>query len=217
VSEGVSGGTANPASPPGPGNYLPADPPSDPAALLTEWLPPNDSPDRPQLILSTIDPTGHPDARTVLLSEFDLSGFYFHTDSRSRKVEDITANPAVALTLLWPSFTRQLVVQGRAEVAPADELADAYRRRSPYLKQLAWLNSLEFAQLPLAERREQWSAFRDVHAPGGTPEFDQPDTWIGFLVRPHRLTFWGSDPDAASRRAEYTLVDGEWVLEFLAG
>ncbi len=176
--------------------------------LLDEWLPDNSAPERPQMILSTAA-NGIPDARTVLLTERDDEGLYFHTDSRSRKVADITANPAVALTFLWPNFTRQLVVQGLASVAPAAEQASAFERRSPYLRQLAWMNSLEFAQLPLAERVAQWAAF-DV--PG-----DPPATWIGFLVRPTRLTFWTSNPDAASRRDEYVLVDGEWVLQHLAG
>ncbi len=176
--------------------------------LLDEWLPANDVPERPQMILSTVT-DGAPDARTVLLTEFDDAGLYFHTDSRSRKVAALTANPAVALTFLWPGFTRQLVVQGTAAVAPAAEQATAFERRSPYLKQLAWQNSPEFAQLPLDERVQRWAAF-DVPAVA-------PETWIGFVVAPTRLTFWQSNPDAASRRDEYTLVDGAWVLSYLPG
>ena len=42
-------------------------------------------------------------------------------------------------------------------------------------------------------------------------------TWIGFVVRPTRLTFWQSNPSTASRRDEYTLVDGSWALTHLAG
>jgi pyridoxamine 5'-phosphate oxidase len=181
--------------------------------LLDEWLPANSAPDRPQMILSTVGSSGGPDARTVLLSEFDDHGLYFHTDARSRKVADIAANPAVALTFLWPNFTRQLVVQGVASVASSAEIADAYERRSPYLQQLAWQNTHDFALLPLDERRAQWAGFQAEHPEG----FDQPENWIGFVVRPHRLTFWTSNPDAASRREEYTLVDGEWVLGYLPG
>lgn len=176
--------------------------------LLDEWLPGNSSVDRPQMILSTVN-DGVPDARTVLLTEFDDTGLYFHTDSRSRKVADIAANPAVALTFLWPNFTRQLVVQGTASVAPADEQASAFARRSPYLKQLAWQNSPEFAQLPLGSRVAEWASF-DVPA-------EPPATWTGFVVAPTRLTFWQSNPDAASRRDEYSLVDGAWTLAHLAG
>ena len=177
--------------------------------LLREWLPANSELERPQMILSTVAPDGAPDARTVLLTEFDDEGLYFHTDARSRKVADIASHPAVALTFLWPNFTRQLVVQGAASVAPAAEQRDAFERRSPYLKQLAWQNSPEFAQKPLEERVAEWASF-DVPA-------EPPTTWIGFVVRPTRLTFWQSNPDTASRREEYTLVDGAWVLGHLPG
>lgn len=176
--------------------------------LLADWLPANDDPERPQMILSTVR-DGAPDARTVLLSEWDETGLYFHTDSRSRKVTDIAANPAVALTFLWPGFTRQLVVQGQAAIAPEAELEAAFAARSPYLKQLAWLNSPEFAQRPLDERVEKWASFVLTD--------EAPNTWTGFVVKPTRLTFWQSNPDTASRREEYTLVDGQWQLSYLPG
>jgi pyridoxamine 5'-phosphate oxidase len=187
--------------------------PSEAWTLLSTWLPTNDDPDRPQITLSTVAEDGGADARTVLLTEFDADGFYFHTDARSRKVSEIAAHPGVAITVLWPGFTRQLVIRGKAEVASADEAAAAYERRSPYLKQLAWQNSVEFAQLPLDERRDQWASFAAAH----TDAFEQPEGWIGFLVRPTQLTFWTSNPDAASRREEFTLVADGWAHEYLAG
>lgn len=189
------------------------DAPADPWDLVREWLPANEDPERPQMTISTVNADGVADARTVLLSEYDGEGFYFHTDALSRKAADIAANPGVALTFLWPGFTRQLVVQGFAEIAPADEIAEAYAGRSPYLKQLAWQNTAEYAALPLSERTEQWDAFRAEHA----GNYEQPATWVGFLVRPRRMTFWGSNPDAASRRAEYTATDTGWALGYLPG
>lgn len=176
---------------------------------VAEWLVPNGHPDRPQMILSTVDAAGAADARTVLLTEFDDSGFYFHTDSRSRKVEEIAAHPAVALTFLWPGFTRQLVVRGEAVAAPAEEIRAAWEARSPYLRQLAWQNTADFARLPLEERRQQWGGF-------AVPD-EEPATWTGFVVRPTRLTFWTSNPDTASRRQEYTLTGGTWALDHLPG
>jgi pyridoxamine 5'-phosphate oxidase len=176
--------------------------------LLAEWLPANDDPDRPRITLSTAEP----DARTVLLTEFDEHGFYLHTDARSRKAAQLAADPRVALTFLWPDFSRQLVVLGTAEVAPADEQDRAYRSRSPYLKQLAWQNSVEFAQLPYGDRQRLWASFADDEHLRHPPE-----TWTGYLVRPHRLTFWQADPTTASRRTEFTLVDGAWQKAFLPG
>jgi len=187
--------------------------PAEAWELAAEWLPPNDDPERPQVTLSTVDVDGAPDARTVLLSSFDRDGFAFHTDAASRKVEQITARPLVAMTVLWPGFTRQLVVRGRAETADDAALAGAYAARSPYLQQLAWLNSHEFAALPLDERRRRWDAFEREHADG----FEQPAGWTGFVVRPTRLTFWVSAPDTASRRREWSLGPGGWAHEYRAG
>ena len=192
--------------------------PSNPWQVVEEWLPGNDEPERPQMNLSTVSVTGEPDARTVLLSEYDSQGFYFHTDALSRKAAAIVANPAVALTFLWPGFTKQLVVQGRAAIAPADEISAAYRARSPFLQQLAWQNTFEFAQYPDDERRHRWAAFTAEHAIGSAqPVFPQPETWIGFLVRPTRMTFWGTGTDAPSRRVEYRATSGGWTVAYLPG
>ena len=175
---------------------------------LVEWLPANDDPERPRITLSTAEP----DARTVLLTEYDEQGFYFHTDSRSRKVAQLADDPRVALTMLWPDFSRQLVVLGTAELAPPVEQDLAYRNRSAYLKQLSWQNTVEYAQLPLADRRAIWASFEDDERLRHPPE-----TWIGFLVRPHRITFWESIAGAASQRTEFTLVEGDWEKTLLPG
>jgi pyridoxamine 5'-phosphate oxidase len=181
---------------------------------VVEWLPANDDIDRPQIQVATVDPDGAPDIRTVLLTEFTDDGFYFHTDSRSRKVADIAAEPRVAIEILWPGFTRQLAIQGVASVASVAEQAAAFARRSPYLKQLAWQNSVEFAQLPAAEREAQWAEFAASH---DVETIEPSPTWIGFVVRPTRLTFWESNSLAASRRTEYRLDGGDWRVTYLAG
>lgn len=190
--------------------------PADPWELLREWLPLNEDPERPTMTVATIGVDGIPDGRTQLLSEYDDEGFYFHQDSRSRKVEQLAANPGVALVLRFPERARQLVVQGLAEPAPDTELSRAYRRRSPYLQQLAWQNTVEFAGLPLEDRIASWSAFRAAHEDG----FGRPPTWSGHLVRPLRLSFWTGRDDTASRRVDYVRdrVDAtEWTVRLLAG
>ncbi len=187
--------------------------PTNPWQIVGEWLPANDDPERPQMTLSTVTPAGEADARTVLLSEYTAAGFYFHTDAMSRKASNIVNNSSVALTFLWPGFTKQLVVQGRAERAAPHETAAAYQSRSPYLKQLAWLNTFEFAQLPLEERTARWAEFGESHPDG----FEQPETWVGFLVRPTRMTFWTSNAVAASRRVEYRESSGGWTVAYLPG
>lgn len=186
----------------------------DALALLSEWLPFNSDPIRPQIQLATVDAESRPDVRTVLLSEWSAQGFYFHTDARSRKVRDLAANPAVAIEVLWPGFSRQLVIRGFAEPASDEEQLDAYARRSPYLRQLAWLNTHELAVLSPAEREAEWAAFSRSH---DLATIDPPASWIGYLVRPDRLTFWESNPAAPSHRIEYRLEEDTWTEHHLPG
>ncbi len=187
------------------------EPALDPLALAAAWLPAAGE-ERALMTLSTIDDDGFPRSRTVMLSEFDGERFFFHTDARSRKVADLAANPRVSLTVLWPGFTRQLVVQGTAEVAPAAEVEAAYADRSPYLRQLAWLNTPEYARLSRAERERRWAEFAAAE-----PDPSQPGGWVGYAVTPHRLLFWVSHPDAAGRRVEYVRAGAGWDRRYLPG
>ena len=194
--------------------------PTDPFELLGDWLPSNDEPTRPLMTVATVNGDGVPDARSLLLSEWDHRGFSFHTDSRSRKVAHLATSPAVALCIPLlgiptPGVSHQLTVQGIASPAPDDELARVYEARRPYLKQLAWQNTPEFASLPQRDREIAWADFLAAHAEGFLP----PTTWAGFIVRPTRMTFWFGSELTASRRVEYARagLDGVWTAGILAG
>ncbi len=182
-------------------------------ALLREWLPSNDVAERPLMQLATADDEG-PDVRSVLLSEWNDSGFFFHTDSRSRKVRQLGTRPTVALAVVSPDHRRQLTVRGTAEVADAADLERIFAARSPYLRQLAWQNSDEVAQLELPERERIWAQFQADHDIAGLAA---PETWVGFRVRPSRITFWEANPTAPSRRTEFRRIDDTWQRALLAG
>lgn len=186
-----------------------------PLALLRDWLPPNTEQERPQMQVATVDSDGRPDLRTVLLSSWDEHGFAFHTDSASRKAAQLAGNSAVALVVLWPAFSRQLVIRGAAEVQDRESLDAAYESRSPYLRQLAWQNTTELAQEVRDARVSAWERFGAEHDPA---TLAAPGTWTGYLVRPDRLTFWRSDPNGPSHRVEYRASGARsWTEHHLAG
>lgn len=186
--------------------------PTDPLVLAREWIPASAHPG-PLLTLATIDEAGMPDARTLVLTELDSAGFHVHTDIASRKVEQLSRHDAVALCIPLLDDARQLTVQGRARPAAADELARAYAARPPYLQQLAWMNTHEFAVLPQQERIARWAAFAEQHPEG----WQQAPSWAGFVVEPVRMTFWFGSTETASRRLEYRLVDEQWEMNVRAG
>jgi pyridoxamine 5'-phosphate oxidase len=186
----------------------------DVLASLREWLPGDEEPDRPCVQLATVDASGRPDLRTLLLSAWDEEGFVVHTDATSRKAAQLAAHPAVALAVVWPGSSRQLVARGTAEPADADAVAAGFAGRSPYLKQLAWQNTADLARQPREERVRRWRAFQAEQDPAA---LEPSPTWIGFRIRPDRLTFWESDADGPSHRVEYT-VDGDgWAVTHLPG
>lgn len=184
--------------------------PAAPMDLAAAWLP--SGPNPCVMTLATLD-EGAPASRTVVLSLIDADGFHFHTDAASRKVAQISADPRVSLTILLADQSRQIVVQGTASEVSSAEASQAYAERSPYLKQLAWLNTHEFAALPEDERRERWAAFAAEHG----DDLEPAPGWIGFRVTPSHVAFWSGSPETASRRLEYQRVDGSWETSVRAG
>lgn len=184
----------------------------DPLALMVRWLPAHDDELRPLAALSTIGLDGIPSLRHVLVSDRDATGVYFHTDSASAKVAEIAAHPVAALSVAWPAIGRQLVVRGSVERVADDEAAAVYAQRSRYLQLLAWLNTAENAARPVDERHALWAEFDRTH-----PALEPPTRWAGFRLRPRTLTFWRGDPEGQSVRQHYTLRDGVWSGEILAG
>lgn len=186
----------------------------DPLTWARSWLPANDEAARPLMTLSTVDREGGPAARTVLLSEVTDTGFAFHTDGRSEKVTELKADPRVCLTLVFLDLFRQIVVGGIAK--PQDDLRSraAFGRRSAYLRQLAWLNEPELAQLSTEERRQRWA-----DAAAALPEgpLQPPPTWVGYEVLPTRYKFWEGGTDVPGRRTQFRQTDGGWDISYLPG
>ena len=189
---------------------------ADPLALLSAWLPGEPGVDGyvPEMSLATVGLDGFPDVRTVLLSRLSDAELFFHTDSRSRKVAQLAAVPRAAVSITLAADRRQIVVQGEVSPTDPDDLAEAYRRRSPYLRQLAWVNSPEIADLGSEERAQLWADFATTHPDDSlTP----PPTWCGFRLRPVRVTFWQGVPDAPSHRVEYRYDGPRWWVVDLPG
>jgi pyridoxamine 5'-phosphate oxidase len=94
--------------------------------------------DATAMTLATADGDGRPSARIVLLKHFDADGFCWYTDSRSRKGDEIEANPQAELLFHWRDLSRQVLQRrgivpvgrnrwtlqpGRRSVAPARGLS----------------------------------------------------------------------------------------------
>jgi pyridoxamine 5'-phosphate oxidase len=167
------------------------------------------------MTLSTATTNGVPSARIVLLKGVTDGSFLFYTNYNSRKGQELLANPRAALTFLWHELQRQVRIEGRVEVLPA-EASTRYFQSRPKGSQIGAWASPQSTQIESREVLEEKvkQLEEDYRSTDALP---RPDHWGGYRVVPHRIEFWQGRSSRLHDRIEYTLSeDGNWSLARLA-
>ncbi len=165
------------------------------------------------MTLATATPDGEPSARIVLLKGIDERGFVFFTDYRSRKGEELRANPRAALVFHWQELERQVRVTGTVERATEAE-SEAYFRTRPLGSRIgAWTShqSSVIEGRDVLERR-----LAELERDFASGEVPLPPYWGGFRVAPEAVEFWQGRPNRLHDRIRYARERGGWRLERLA-
>jgi len=90
--------------------------------------------------LATVNHSGAPMMRTVLLKLFDDNGFVFFTNYKSRKAEQISENPNVAVLFNWVALERQVSINGVAEKVETSESLKYFMGRPRGSQLGAWVS-----------------------------------------------------------------------------
>lgn len=172
-----------------------------------------DVPEPLSMAVATVDDKGHPNVRTVLMRFFDPRGPGFVTSLTSTKGRELATNPAVALTLTWPSMFRAIRFRGTAIPLEREEV-EAYFDERPYGSRIsAWASD---QSQPIGSREELEDAHRAIESrfpdTGGPLAVPVPDTWGGFRVRADRVEFWGGRRSRLHDRLVYSRI-GEGSLD----
>ena len=189
---------------------------ADPIAQFARWL---DDATRAEIVepnamtLATASANGCPSARIVLLKEVTPRGFVFYTDYRSRKGEEIEANPRAALVFLWKELERQVRVEGRVERVSHEESAAYFCSRPLGSRVGAWA-SVQSAVIPTREWLE--TAVRQATARYPGDDVPLPPHWGGYRVLPEALEFWQGRSNRLHDRVRYRAAAGGWTLERLS-
>jgi len=167
------------------------------------------------VVVATADADARPAARLVLLKGLSDDGFVFFTNTRSRKGEELAANPACALLFPWHPLERQVRVEGTATVLP-DEEVTAYFASRPRGSRLGAHASHQ--SRVVASRDELAAAYAEAEAafPDDVPV---PDEWGGYRVRPEVVEFWQGRPGRMHDRLVYRRTGPDleaWRTERLA-
>lgn len=187
----------------------------DPVDQFNRWF--NDAvdarlPEPNAMTLATVGADGRPSARVVLVKDVDHRGVVWYTNYRSRKGEELAANPQAALVFHWVKLERQVRVEGRVARVPAEE-SDAYYAARPLDSRLgAWASpqSQVIANRGvLVANAAQAAVERGLHPP-------RPEWWGGYRLVPDVWEFWQGRRSRLHDRLRYRLVDGVWLRERLA-
>ena len=99
------------------------------------------------MTLSTSGIENKPRNRVVLLKKFSEKGFVFYTNYKSKKGIDITNNPNVSISFFWPSFERQVIVEGICSKITNEE-SDKYFYSRPIDSQIGAIISDQSSEIP---------------------------------------------------------------------
>jgi pyridoxamine 5'-phosphate oxidase len=161
------------------------------------------------MTLATATPDGIPSARIVLLKEHGARGFVFYTNRRSRKGQELAANPRAALLFHWKSLGRQVRIEGAVEDV-SDAEADAYFASRPRLSRLgAWASD---QSRPLADRAELEHRLAALEAQYPGEPIPRPPHWSGYRLVPTRFEFWQEAPFRLHDRTVYAREGEGWTV-----
>ena len=189
----------------------------DPIQLCKDWLSDAEQsePNDPEAVcLATCDSKGNPSNRMVLIKSIDEKGFKFHTNSDSRKGQDIADNPKAAMCLYWKSLRKQIRIEGRIEQASPAE-ADEYFETRPIERRIgAWASKQSSSFEKWEELEAAVKKYEDEFA--GTDNIPRPPYWNGYRLVPQSIEFWIAHKDRLHTRFVYTKSsDDEWTATWL--
>jgi pyridoxamine 5'-phosphate oxidase len=150
--------------------------------------------------------------RVVLIKGYDARGIVWYTNYDSRKGRELAANPHAALQFHWVELERVVRIEGRVELASAEE-SDAYYATRPLDSRLgAWASpqsQVIGSRAVLVANAAKAAARHGLHPP-------RPPHWGGYRLVPQAWEFWQGRKSRLHDRLRYRQDGSAWVRERLA-
>lgn len=163
------------------------------------------------MTLSTVGNENKPRNRVVLLKKFSEKGFVFYTNYKSKKGIDINNNPNVSISFFWPSFERQVIIEGICSKITNKE-SDKYFYSRPIDSQIGAIISDQSSEIPNRYYIEnKFDTFKSDNT-----EILRPLNWGGYIINPINIEFWQGRKNRLHDRILYYKNDNSWLFKRLS-
>lgn len=192
-------------------------PPNDPYALFGKWFhmaEEKEINDPGAMCLATVSAEGKPSARMVLLKEVSEEGFKFHTNSHSRKGDELSHNPSAALCFHWKTLRKQIRVEGVISAVSTEESDNYFNTRSRQSQIGAWASQQSDVLKNYQELQDAYAHYEEKFK--DEENIPRPEHWIGYRLKPDMFEFWQDGAHRLHQRHLYTPDgNGDWTIKML--
>jgi pyridoxamine 5'-phosphate oxidase len=193
---------------------LPDTLPPDPMTLFAEWFEMANAdrvqPNPDAMTIATSTPDGRPSARVLLCRKIvaDPGFIVFYTNRKSRKGDELGANPRAAAVFHWDTLDRQVRIEGPVTLSPDWESDEYFSHRRWESRVGAWASK---QSQPLESREDLLIQAAEVVGRLGIdvdkPEeadIPRPPYWGGYRIWAENVELWLGHPARIHDRARWT-------------
>mgnify|MGYP001248834812 CR=1 FL=1 len=187
----------------------------NPIVLFHEWFADakKSEPLLPEAMsLATAGNDGKVSSRMVLMKSATESGFVFFTNTDSQKAICINQNSNVALLFHWKSLSRQIRINGRAELIDKAD-SDAYFATRPRESKIGAWSSMQ--SKPMLNKEVLAKNIEAYKAQFGSGQIPRPPFWEGYRVFPEQMEFWEEGEFRLHNRRQYNKTPTGWSIQLL--
>ena len=139
-----------------------------------------------------------PSSRTVFIKKLINEEFYFFTNKNSKKGQEALENPNISMCFLFEKSFKQIIIQGKAQLAP-HSYAEEYFQTRPVLSKAGAILSRQ------SENLADYEGFLEEvqKLSESKTELKCPEEWVAFRVVPEEFEFWEGSTFRLHLRTKY--------------